>query len=159
MDTMDKRKVLIENISDFPEAVEAAIRPLSEAQINMPCGEGEWTVHEVVHHMADAHINGYVRMKLVLTETLPILKPYDQDAWVELNDTTSLDASLAILRGLHIRWCQMLSSLSEDCWTRQGVHLENGLMSLDDLLRLYAQHGEEHLDQIRRLRKSQGIEV
>ena len=91
-------------------------------------------------------------MKLIITEKNPLIKPYDQDAWSELSDMKGgMQASLQILRGLHERWAGLLESLPEESWSRTGVHLENGLVTLDQLLALYVHHGETHLDQINQL--------
>ena len=52
----------------------------------MACGEGEWTSRQVVHRLADAHLDGFVRGKLVLTEENPLCKPYNQESWAKLPD-------------------------------------------------------------------------
>jgi hypothetical protein len=159
MMSLEDRHLKLDKLRDFAREAETAIQPFAESQLDIPCGAGEWTVRQVVHHLADAHMNGYIRMKLVLTENRPILKPYDQDAWISLDDMRSSTAlSLSILNGLHDRWYRLLAGLPEDSWQRAGIHLENGLVSLDSLLSLYVGHGEEHLDQIRRLRRSLGID-
>jgi hypothetical protein len=152
MTTPSERKDLIAQIRDFPAKLEKLLAQYSEAQLDIPVRKGEWTVRQIVHHVADAHFNGYIRMRLVLTETKPIIKPYDQDAWAKLNDVKlPLQPSLQIIRGLHERWAVMLTGLPEASWERQGVHLDNGLMTLDRLLVLYAGHGETHLEQIKQL--------
>jgi len=145
----------IEQIAALPGKLDAALQGLSSAQLDLPCGQGEWTVRQVVHHLADAHLNGFVRMKLVLTENKPILKPYEQDRWIELHDMDApLESSLAILGGLHQRWHRLMARLPGQSWSREGIHLESGLVNLRDLLDLYVDHGRQHLDQIRRLKKS-----
>lgn len=152
MHTQSERDIFIKSIHNFPQTLENKIAALSETQLDLQCGEGEWTVRQVVHHVADAHFNGYIRMKLILTEHKPILKPYDQDAWALLGDTgLPIKPSLEMLRGLHERWSHLLEGLPETSWERSGIHLENGLVTLDDLLALYAQHGKSHLEQISRV--------
>ncbi len=154
MATVGERRTMIAGIKELPARLEAAVGGLSDAQLDEPGGEGEWSVRQVVHHMADAHMNGFIRMKLVLTEDKPILKPYDQEKWAELPDTTRapLEPSMEILRGVHERWSTLLESLSESDWQRQGVHLEAGLLTLDDLLSTFVRHGENHLQQIAKIR-------
>jgi tetratricopeptide (TPR) repeat protein len=112
--------------------------------------EGGWTVRQVVHHVADSHMNGYIRMKMALTENKPLLKPYVQDEWVKLADSASLavDDSLHIIRALHHRWSVLLKSLSDESWERNATHPEIGEMSVDDLLEDYAHHGKSHLKNI-----------
>ncbi len=159
MCSLNERQASIASLRYYPSQLEAAVAPLSPAQLDTPCGPGEWTARQVVHHIADAHLNGYVRMKLVLTETKPILKPYDQDAWAALADMDApVSTSLAMLRGLHERWSRLLTDLAEAQWDRCGVHLDNGLMTLTALLESYVAHGAEHLAQLQRLRRTLGLD-
>jgi hypothetical protein len=156
--TATERHDLMATMRRLPAAVEAAVKGLTEAQLNTPYREGGWTVRQVVHHLADSHLNGFVRMKLMLTEAGPVLKPYDQDAWAKLPDTAALpiESSLLILRGLHERWVALLESLPEASWRRSALHPEVGVVTLADLLDDYAHHGEQHLEQVTKLRAAQG---
>lgn len=115
-------------------------------------------MRQVVHHLADAHMNAFARTKLVITEAKPILKPYDQEKWAELPDSTGvpIELSLSILRGLHRRWAVLLQGLPEEAWRRQGVHLQNGLQALEDMLAIYVRHGDAHLEQIAKIRRANG---
>jgi hypothetical protein len=155
MSTQAERQEFIKQIQKFPHELETLLAKYSEDQLDIPVQKGEWTIRQIVHHLADAHFNGYIRMKLVLTETKPILKPYDQSAWAELADMKlPIESSLHILRGLHERWAKLLADLPETSWERAGIHLENGLMTLDTLLTTYVHHGETHLEQIKQLHVS-----
>lgn len=156
MATAEERREMISRIREFPARVEAAVGGLSDSQLDEPGGRGEWSVRQVVHHLADAHMNGLIRMKLVLTERKPILKPYDQERWALLPDATRapVEHSLEILRGVHERWAILLEGVSEEEWERAGVHLENGLQTLDDLLAAFVRHGEDHLRQIAAIRSA-----
>jgi uncharacterized damage-inducible protein DinB len=156
--TVAERNESIEKICTLPAALETAVKGLSDSQLNTPYGEGKWTLKQVVHHIADANMNAYSRMKLVATEHKPILKPYDQDQWAAQADGVngSVDASLAILRGLHERWVQFLNALPEESWLREGIHLENGKVSLEQILTLYARHGQNHGQQIISFRQQKG---
>ncbi|MBP1619814.1 MAG: DinB-like domain protein [Acidobacteria bacterium] len=148
-----EREALIDGLAAVPAALEAAITGLTDAQLDTPYREGGWTVRQVVHHLADSHINAFVRVKLVLTEDHPTLKPYVQDRWAELADTKlPVAPSLAIVRGVHERWVALLRSLPGTAWTRTAFHPENGEMSLDDILALYGRHGADHVGQIAALR-------
>ena len=150
MVTAGERHDLIAKIQRLPAVVEAAVKDLNDAQLNTPYRQGGWTVRQVVHHLADSHLNGFVRMKLMLTEARPTLKPYDQDSWAKLPDTAdfAIQSSLVILRGLHERWTVLLQNMSEASWSRSAFHLEVGEVTLDDLLVEYARHGEDHVAQI-----------
>lgn len=147
------RRQRIDRIAALPEALAAAVAGLSEAQLDARSPEDIWNVRQVVHHLADSHMNAFIRTKLIVTEERPTLKPYDQDAWALLLDTQAMPcaASLDILRGLHLRWVKLFESLGEWDWSRVGLHPESGEVTIDSILRGYAQHGEDHLDQIVRI--------
>jgi hypothetical protein len=152
-----ERNQYISQIEKLPEAAETAVAGLSDEQLDTPYRESSWTIRQVIHHLADSHMNGYVRMRLALTEQKPVLKSYEQDQWAALADySLPLESSLKILRGVHQRWTVFLRSISQEDWSRTGVHTEAGEVTLDDLLVDYARHGPNHLAPIHTLRKANG---
>jgi hypothetical protein len=153
-----ERRKMIETIRDLPRAVEAAVDSLGEEQLDTPYRPGGWTVRQVVHHLADSHLNAFVRMKLILTEDRPTLKPYDQDEWAKLPDTARapIAQSLEILRGLHSRWGVLLAAVPDSAWGRSALHPESGEVTLEGLLTTYARHGEKHVGHIKSLRTAKG---
>ena len=146
------REEAIEKIRRLPQQVEELITGLSPQELTAQPLPNEWTVAQNVHHIADSHINSYVRCKLMATEDNPTLKPYDEGAWALLSDGSNaeLSDSLALLKALHARWVIFWENLPEDAWQRTGQHPESGAVTLARQLELYVQHGEAHLDQIRR---------
>jgi hypothetical protein len=108
----------------------------------------------VVHHLAGSHMNSYVRFRLALTEDRPVIKPYDEKRWAELPDARGGDigVSLALLEALHVRWVELLRSLSDEQWARRFVHPEMGERDLNWQLALYAWHGRHHLGHLELLR-------
>ncbi len=131
----------------------AAVKDFSQAQINKPYREGGWTVRQVIHHVADSHMNSYVRFKLALTEIEPVIKPYDEAAWAELADSAGpVDTSLLLIDSLHTRWVALLESMSEEQWARTYRHPERGLMSLEQTALLYAWHTLHHLAHIQSIK-------
>ena len=147
-----ERSELIEKIEQLPDALENLVAPLTEAQLTTPFLAAEWTVAQNVHHLADSHMNSFIRCKLILTEENPTLKPYDQDVWAGTPDALSPDlaASLNLLRGLHARWAVFWRSLPDEAWSRTGFHPEYGPVTMEMQLKIYAGHGLGHMDQIRR---------
>ena len=148
----------IESIRRLPSALEAAVKGLTDQQLDTPYREGGWTVRQVVHHLADSHMNAFVRLKLILTEDRPTLKPYDEDAWAGLPDTNAMpiQSSLAILQGLHQRWCRLLETVPDGSWSRTALHPERGEISLESQLITYSSHGEKHVGHITGLRTAKG---
>jgi hypothetical protein len=108
--------------------------------------------------MPDSHVNAYVRVKLALTETNPTIKPYDEAAWATLADsrTTPLETSLTMLDVVHDRWLRVLRAMSPDDFARTLTHPENGAMTLDDVIAMYAWHGGHHVAHITSLRARNG---
>ncbi len=151
-----QRQNRIAILEKLPVNLKKAVNGLNDEQLNTPAREGGWTLRQIVHHLADAHMNGIIRMKLLLTESYPTLKTYDQDEWAGLIDSSLLPIrhSVAILEGLHARWTVLLKNLSETQWQRKAYHPENGDITLEDLLVTYAGHCENHLEQINQLRIS-----
>lgn len=149
---------MIEEISVVPMRMRAAIDGLTPAQLDMPYREGGWTLRQVVHHVPDSHLNAYVRFKLALTEDVPTIKPYDEARWAELSDTrdTPVKTSLTLLEALHDRWVRLLKSMQPSDFQRRLTHPENGPMTVDALLGLYAWHGRHHVAHITTARERLG---
>jgi DinB superfamily len=145
------------DIKMLPQAIELAIQNLNEQQLHTPYREGGWTVHELVHHIADSHMNAYCRFKLGLTENIPTIKPYDENAWTTLNDVKLLpiNISITLLHALHARWFACLKTVTEQQWQQCFViHPQHGKqMSLFYLLGMYAWHGRHHTAHITSLRR------
>ena len=156
--TAEQREQLIDEIAGTPARVRAAVEGLSAEQLETPYRPGGWTVRQVVHHIADSHLNSYVRFRLALTEDEPTIKPYHEDRWAELEDarTAPLEVSLALLESLHERWVQLLKSLKAEDFARTFKHPEMGVVSLDKNVGLYAWHGRHHVAHITGLRERMG---
>jgi hypothetical protein len=151
------REPAIAAIAELPARMRAAVAGLTDAQLDTPYRPGGWTVLQVVHHVADSHMNGYIRTKLALTEHEPTIKPYDQDAWTSLPDTRlPVEISLAILDNLHARWTTVWRSLAPAQFQRRFYHPEIGLTNLDAQLQGYAWHSRHHVAHIMSLREREG---
>lgn len=155
----EQQKEWLADIQFLPEAVERAILHLDVPQLQTPYRDGGWTVQQLVHHIADSHLNAYVRFRLGLTEDNPVIKPYDENAWVKLADieTVPIHVSISILHGVHQRMLAAIKDLTPEQWERKVTHPEHGReMTLWFLLGLYAWHGKHHTAHITRLRENKG---
>ncbi len=152
------RREWIDNIAKAPDVYRAAVKGLSEEQLNTPYRPEGWTVRQVVHHVADSHLNAYTRFRLALTEDQPTVKPYEEARWAKLEDarTAPVDLSLALLDPLHKRWVLLLQSMSPADFGRTFRHPEHGLMTLDTNLGMYAWHCRHHAAHITSLRTRMG---
>jgi uncharacterized damage-inducible protein DinB len=148
----------IRDIAEAPDKVRAAVEGLSSDQLLTPYREGGWTVAQVVHHLADSHMNAYVRTKLAMTEDNPTIKPYDEGAWARSADATGTDLgdSLRLLDALHARWVRFARTFQPADFARTLVHPERGAMTIDRTLALYAWHGRHHVAHITELRRNRG---
>ena len=153
--TEEQRQMMIDQIAETPAKLRAAVAGFTEQQFDTPYREGGWTVRQVVHHLADSHLNAFVRFKLALTEDRPAVKTYEQQLWAELADarTAPVEPSLAMLEGLHQRWVILLRQMSAADCARQFQHPEHGLMKLERVLAMYAWHGRHHVAHITSLRE------
>jgi len=156
--TPAKRRSWIQQMDETPRRMAAALAGLSDAQLAEPYREGGWTSAQVVHHLADAHLNGFARFKLALTEDTPPIKTYEEALWAETADGrhAPVELSLQLLAALHGRWRILLDSLSEAEFGRGFSHPDRGLMSIDRAIQLYAWHGLHHAAHINGLRARQG---
>ena len=152
------RQAAIEEIASAPSKVRAAVHGLNDEQLDTPYREGGWTVRQVVHHLADSHMNAYIRWRLALTETEPTIKPYEEAAWAKLEDAAHapVEVSLRLLEPLHERWVRMLCSVNAEEFARTFRHPEHGIRTLDWMLFLYAWHGRHHTAHITELKKRKG---
>lgn len=156
--TPQLRLQAIGEIAALPANLTAAVAGLTDAQLETPYRDGGWTVRQVVHHVADSHMNAYIRLRLGLTETEPTIKPYEEAEWAKLEDASRapVDVSLRLLEPLHERWVRLLRGVTPEQYARPVRHPEAGLKSVDWLLFLYAWHSRHHTAHVTELRKQKG---
>jgi uncharacterized damage-inducible protein DinB len=156
-DTIDKTliKNSIKEIEILPQKLSEAVKGLSLSQLQSPYRPEGWTIQQVVHHIADSHMNSYIRFKLALTEDKPMIKPYDEKLWAELPDSKVVDitVSLDLIKSLHKRWTDLLKQLSEEQLNKEFLHPELGMKKLNETICHYAWHGNHHLSQITSLKQ------
>lgn len=146
--TPAERAAYLQQLADLPSDLGAMAARVGAERLQLPYRPGGWTGQQVIHHVADSHLNSYCRFRLALTEDNPTIRPYDEAAWAELPDVAAAPAavSLALLESLHSRWVTLLHHLTEAQWQRTFYHPENKRTStLDQALALYAWHGRHHL--------------
>ena len=149
----------LNDIKFLPQLLENAIVNLDEAELQTAYRDGGWTVQQLVHHVADSHINAYCRFKLGLTEEKPAIRPYDEKSWALLNDVQNvpINISITLLYALHTRWYSLISDLTLSDWERIVYHPEaDKTMTLWYLLGNYAWHGKHHTAHITSLRERKG---
>lgn len=145
-------------IEEFPQRLRDAVKGMSDEQLDTLYRPGGWSARQVVHHLADSHINCYVRFRWALTENNPDIKTYYEDRWAELPDAKTADPeiSLALLEAIHRRWVLLMRSFTPEDFTRTFNHPENGVMSLKNAIALYSWHCRHHLAHIEKLKERMG---
>ena len=144
--TADERRIAIDTLASAPGELRRAVEGLSDGQLDTPYRPGGWTVRQLVHHVADSHMNAYTRFRLAFTEDNPTIKPYEEARWAELADarTLPIGVSLTLLDALHERLVTLLRATPAESFARTLNHPENGPMTVDALLTVYEWHGKHH---------------
>lgn len=145
----------IKEIEFLPQKLYDAVLDLKPDQLQTPYRPEGWTIQQVVHHIADSHMNAYIRFKLALTENKPMIKPYDEKLWAELPDTKLVDinVSLDLIKSLHRRWTTLLKQLNAEELNKEFLHPESGMKNLKETVCNYAWHGNHHLAHITALKQ------
>ncbi len=156
--TPAQRAEHVARLERLPAQLRASVHGLSDAQLDTPYREGGWTVRQVVQHIGDSHLNCLVRLALGLSETAPVIRPYDEDAWVRLGDAAAqpLDDQLAFVDVLHRRLVALARTVTDEGGARPIVHPDMGTFSVNVLLALYAWHADHHVAHITGLRARHG---
>ena len=157
--TQEERNQRIETFENLPLKLDKSLHGFTDEMYDTPYREGGWTIRQLIHHIADSHLNSFSRFKRTLTEDRPLIKGYDQAAWAEMSDAKQLspDVSLNIIRGVHIRLTNVLRNMSEADFEKGLQHNEwENDLSLDDMLALYAWHSDHHLAHITNLKERKG---
>ncbi len=152
----EQKEEWLNDIKFLPRLLENSIINLDEAQLATPYRDGGWTVKQLVHHIADSHLNAYIRFKLGLTQDNPTICAYDEKVWAELDDVKKvpINISLTLLHALHIRWYEAIRNLTDEQWNRTYIHPEhNKTFTLWHLLGVYAWHSKHHVAHITSLRE------
>ncbi|MGG0655280.1 YfiT family bacillithiol transferase [Rummeliibacillus pycnus] len=147
-DVISKEQVAewVEEIRVLPEQLTEVVKDLSDEELNRSYRENGWTVRQLVHHIADSHMNSYIRIKLALTEETPTIKPYEETEWAELPDSSlPISVSLQLIESLYVRWIYLLQSLTEEQLKRAFLHPVSGITTVEKSIGIYAWHGKHHL--------------
>lgn len=114
---------------------------------------------QTIHHLADSHMNAFIRLKLALTEDTPTIKPYNEARWAETPEIEAVpvNVSITLLHALHRRLAALLRGLSPEQWQRCYFHPEHKReFSIWEMTAMYAWHCRHHMEQLRGLKERMG---
>jgi uncharacterized damage-inducible protein DinB len=150
MISKEEIQLWVNEIRSLPTRLKEVVEPWNDAALESTYREGSWTIRQVVQHIADSHMNSYIRFKLALTEENPTIKPYSEEKWAELaHSTLPITVSLQLVEALHESWVYLLESLTDEQLKRTFHHPDTGIVSLEKNIGIYAWHGNHHLAQIK----------
>ena len=143
-------KSWVNEIRTLPMRLMEVVNHLSDVELEYTYREGSWAIRQIIHHIADSHMNAYIRFKLALTEESPTIKSYAEEKWAELSDSKlPIDTSLKIIESLHDRWVYLIENLTDEQLKRTFIHPDSGVVSLEGNIGIYAWHGNHHLAHIK----------
>ncbi len=143
-------KAWINEIRTLPRRLIVIVKHLSDEDLESTYREGSWTIRQIVHHIADSHMNAYIRFKLALTEENPTIKPYAEDKWAKLPDSKlPIATSLKIIESLHERWVYLIENLTNEQLKKTFIHPDSGIVSVEKNIGIYAWHGNHHIAHIK----------
>jgi hypothetical protein len=149
----DDISALVSRYESGVDAFEASLAGATDADLDRPQPDGEWTARQVVHHMADSESMAYIRLRRLVAEDDPLIQGYDEPEWARrLHYDRPIEPSVAVVRAVRTASAQLLRSLNADEWERSGTHQESGAYGVRRWLEIYADHPRDHADQIRRAR-------
>ena len=150
-------ELLLDSLAMIPGILRSEVDQLDDEQLDTAYRPEGWTVRQVIHHLADSHLNAYTRFKLALTEVEPVIKTFDHEMWAETYDgkAAEINSSLDLLDAVHQKWSVLLRSLDDSDMRKSYFHPETGgLVTLNEALALYEWHGRHHIAQITTLKQS-----
>jgi DinB superfamily len=151
--TVDERIYAIATLAELPSQLRNAVDDLDRDQLETPYRIGGWTVRQLVHHIADSHMNAVMRVRMALTEDWPTIFEYDEKVWATMHDYRGpVEWSLELIESLHARWVMLLQSLDDNQWQRGFMHPKAGRMTVEFSTMLYAWHSRHHVAHITHLR-------
>ena len=144
---------------ETPKKLQTLVKPLSKKQLIQAPGPGKWSIAQILAHLADAELVGGWRMRLIIGNNGVSLQPFDQDVWAETFAYARRDpeASIETFRVLRENNLTILKSLPENLWQNYGMHQERGKETLAHIVRMFAGHDLNHLEQIERIKKESGM--
>ena len=156
--SIDLRRRSVADIAAMPGHLADAVAGLNERQLETPYRPGGWSVRQVVHHIADSHMNAFVRLKLALTEDRPTVAAFDEKMFATFADMRlPIAVSLELLRSLHARWLAIYGTMADSDWQRMFNHPEYPKpLTLDWQVQMYGWHSRHHVAHITALRQREG---
>jgi len=149
-----ERQRLIDQYRDGITEVDKALAGATPEELDRRPGPDEWSAREVAHHLADSETMSTIRLRRLIAEDDPLIQAYDEPEWARrLYYDRPIEQSLAVFTAVRTSNLELLERFTEAEWARSGTHSDDGPYSVERWLQIYADHGHDHADQIRRARE------
>lgn len=153
---MSQYDTTIQNYLNTYQQLSKAVEGLTERQIKWKATPEQWSVTEVLSHLADHNIVVSFRIREILSGSSVPLPAFRQDPWVshsKANDGSASDI-LALFHALLIYNSLLFHRLSAENWSKTGTNAKGETVSLSDVIRSFIAHVQTHLAQIERIKES-----
>ena len=148
MDTEERTKLIAQYRDGYSVVAEALLK-ITPEELDARPAPNKWTTREIIHHLADSEATSAIRLRRLLAEDRPEIQGYDQDVFAQrLHYERPHESSLELFRSARLATAELLERLEPADWLREGTHSESGRYTVDDWLRIYAEHAHKHARQI-----------
>lgn len=135
--------------------IASLVNSLDDMTLNNAPMAGEWSIHEIVVHLADSELVGSWRLRRTIAEPGTTLQAYGEETWARSLDYKNQDilAAMQLFSALRTSNTILLHSLPDEVWERTSIHSENGTMSVYDIFTSLISHVDIHRQQIEQLKQ------
>lgn len=150
--TPEQRTQLIQSYGNAHSLLMSALAEFPREMWQFKPAPNQWSIHEIIIHLADAEANSFVRCRCFVAESSKTIMPYNQDLWATRTDyhRQSTEDALELFRLLRKMSFDLIKRLPEGAWSATITHPESGTMAFEKWLTIYEEHTRKHIGQMRR---------
>ena len=149
---IQKRKQMIELYGKGFEQLTDALQKSPKEMWRYKPSPDSWSIHEILIHIADSEANAFVKCRKLIAQPGKPVNNYDQDIWSEAlhYSEQSIEDALELFKWLRRNTYTLLQKIPDDIWHNASGNTENGIVTLNDWLEIYANHIPDHIKQMKR---------
>jgi hypothetical protein len=138
-----------------PSRLQKLTKPLTKRDLSARPAPDKWSIQEIVAHLAECELVAGWRIRMILNTDGAEIQAFDQDSWARTSDYAHADVkrSLELFRVLRAANLDLLNSIPKEKWNSYGMHQERGKETIAHIVRMFAGHDLNHLQQVEHLAK------